>query len=76
MGAIPAARLYHIKYRELPPHTPRGVYEPQQNLNSGQLFLNTFLLSKIFQRCDQQNYISLEVATRPLSKKYKMSNKD
>ena len=25
MGAIPAARLYHTKYRELPP-PPRGQY--------------------------------------------------
>ena len=26
MGAIPAARLYHTQYRELPPPTPPGTY--------------------------------------------------
>ena len=48
------------------------------NLNSGQLIFK-YVFSKIFHynhRCDQQNYISLEVVTRPFNKKYKMSNKD
>ena len=47
-------------------------------LNSGQLIFK-YVFSKIFHynhRCDQQNYIILEVVTRPFSKKYKMSNKD
>ena len=46
--------------------------------NSGQLIFK-YVFSKIFHynhRCDQQNYISLEVVTRPFSKKHKMSNKD
>ena len=46
--------------------------------NSGQLIFK-YVFSKIFHynhRCDQQNYIILEVVTRPFSKKYKMSNKD
>ena len=50
-----------------------------QELNSGQLIFKYVFFSKIFHynhRCDQQNYIILEVVTRPLSKKYKMSNKD
>ena len=48
-----------------------------ENLNSGQLIFK-YVFSKIFHYnygCDQQNYISLEVVTRPFSKKYKMSNK-
>ena len=27
MGAIPAARLYHTKYRELPPPPPPGKHK-------------------------------------------------
>ena len=56
----------------------------EQNINSGQLivfffFFFFFFFSKIFHhnhRCDQQNYIILEIVTRPFSKRYKMSNKD
>ena len=46
--------------------------------NSSQLIFK-YVFSKIFHynyRCDQQNYIIIEVATRLFSKKYKMSNKD
>ena len=49
-----------------------------RTLNSGQLIFK-YVFSKIFHydyRCDRQNNISLEVVTRPFSKKYKMSNKD
>ena len=47
-------------------------------VNYGQLIFN-YVFSKTFHyyhRCNQQTYISLEVITRPFSKKYKMSNKD
>ena len=54
---------------------------PYQNLelNSDQLIFKYVFFSKIFhynRSCNQQNYIILEVVTRPFSKKYKMSNKD
>ena len=47
-------------------------------INSGQLIFK-YDFSKIFhynRSCSQQNYIILEVVTRPFSKKCKMSNKD
>ena len=47
-------------------------------LNSGQLIFK-YVFSKIChynRSCNQQNYIILEVVTRPFSKKCKMSNKD
>ena len=55
---------------------PSEVYS--RWVNSGQLIFK-YVFPKIFHyshRCDQQNYTSLEVVTRPFSKKYEMANKN
>ena len=49
MGAIPAARLYHTNYRELPPPTPREEISSQTARKSCCfcLFVSFVVLSRI-----------------------------
>ena len=52
MGAIPAARLYHTKYRGLPPPRPGGTVQAiVAGINTFNITLICFLSNKRLKLC-------------------------